>query len=196
MPAGSLFMIFFFAEPFMAAFMSLISMVELAVRGLQDLGFMRNRSLVIAGGLGLAGIAVLRPRLPRQSGLGVGHWAPIPSGLMFAFVTRRDGLDEFRRRYVNLECNQMTIGRWWNSSMGVLVPAQGIVLLAWFFWATFPPSLPEFGEVTLAERFIEWLRPDRIENVGTVLCNGPSCWPCCGCANRWMERSAAEVPRT
>ena len=75
MPAGGLFMIFFFAALFMAAFMSLISMVELAVRGLQDLGFTRNRSLVIAGALGLAGGVPERyePRLSRQSGLGVGH---------------------------------------------------------------------------------------------------------------------------
>ena len=56
MPAGGLFMIFFFAALFMAAFMSLISMVELAVRGLQDLGLTRNRrfrspAAGIAGGV-------------------------------------------------------------------------------------------------------------------------------------------------
>ena len=75
MPAGGLFMIIFFAALFMAAFMSLISMVELAVRGLQDLGMTRDRSLVIAGGLGLLGgvPSALSLDFSGQSGLGVGQ---------------------------------------------------------------------------------------------------------------------------
>ncbi len=194
MPAGGLFMIFFFAALFMAAFMSLISMVELAVRGLQDLGMTRNRALSIAGVLGLAGgvpIALSLDFLKNQDWV----WATalIPSGLMFAFVAVRYGLDEFRGRYVNLPCNQVTIGRWWCVIMGVLVPVQGVVLLAWFFWQTFPAAESKDGEsIALSARLVEWLRPDRIENVGTVLVQWAVLLAVLWSANRWMGRNAAE----
>jgi len=197
MPAGGIFMIFFFAALFMAAFMSLISMVELAVRGLQDLGMTRNRALVIAGGVGLLGgvpSALSLDFLANQDWV----WANalIPSGLMFAFVAFKYGLDEFRRRYVNLDSNQMKIGRWWTFSIGVLVPVQGVVLLAWFFWQKIPPAVSVAGEeIPLGDRLIEWLRPDRIENVGTVLAQWAVLLAVLWAANRWMGRSAAERPR-
>jgi NSS family neurotransmitter:Na+ symporter len=195
MPAGGVFMIFFFAALFMAAFMSLISMVELAVRGLQDLGMTRNRALSIAGVLGLAGgvpSALSLDFLKNQDWV----WATalIPSGLMFAFVAVRYGLEEFRRRYVNLPCNQMTIGPWWSVIMGVLVPVQGVVLLAWFFWQTFPAASVDGDSIPFSARLIEWLRPDRIENVGTVLAQWAVLLAVLWSANRWMGRSAAERP--
>jgi len=197
MPAGNVFMIFFFAALFMAAFMSLISMVELAVRGLQDLGMTRHRSLVIAGGVGLLGgvpSAVSLDFLANQDWV----WANalIPSGLMFAYVAFKHGLEEFRRRYVNLASNQMRIGRWWTVVIGVLVPVQGIVLLAWFFYQKFPERVSESGEsLTKLQRLTEWLRPFAIENVGTVLAQWAVLLAVLWAANRWMGRSAAERPR-
>jgi NSS family neurotransmitter:Na+ symporter len=181
----------------MAAFMSLISMVELAVRGLQDLGSSRNRALVIAGGVGLLGgvpSAVSLDFLANQDWV----WANalIPSGLMFAYVAFKHGLEEFRRRYVNLASNQMRIGRWWTVVISVLVPVQGIVLLAWFFYQKFPEQVSESGEsLTKLERLTEWLRPFAIENVGTVLAQWAVLLAVLWAANRWMGRSAAERPR-
>ncbi|HEY4311168.1 MAG TPA: sodium-dependent transporter [Pirellulales bacterium] len=196
MPAGGLFMIFFFAALFMAAFMSLISMVELAVRGLQDLGITRNRSLLIAGGIGLLGgvpSAVSLDFLANQDWV----WANalIPSGLMFGYVAVKYGLEEFRHRYVNLACNQITIGRWWSFAIWVLVPVQGVVLMVWFFWQTFPGATSASGEsLAMTARAIEWLRPDRVENVGTVLAQWAVLLTVLWAANRWMGRSAAEQP--
>jgi NSS family neurotransmitter:Na+ symporter len=194
MPAGGLFMIVFFAALFMAAFMSLISMVELAVRGLQDLGMTRERSLLIAGGIGLVGgvpSALSLDFLANQDWV----WANalIPSGLMFAYVAIKYGIDEFRGRYINLACNQMTIGRWWNFVLGVLVPVQGVVLLVWFSWQKFPAAVTETGEsVTMSTRLVEWLRPDAVENVGTVLAQWAALLMVLWAANRWMGRNAAE----
>ncbi len=196
MPAGSLFMVFFFAALFMAAFMSLISMVELAVRGLQDLGMTRNRALVIAGALGILGgvpSALSLDFLANQDW--VWSTALIPSGLMFAYVVLRYGLDQFRQRYVNLACNQMAIGPWWNFVMRVLVPVQGVVLLAWFFWQNVPAAVSQAGQsLTLQARLIEWLRPDRIDNVGTLLVQWAVLLAVLWSANRWMGRNAAETP--
>ena len=193
MPAGGLFMVLFFAALFMAAFMSLISMVELAVRGLQDLGMTRQRALVIAGIVSLIGGA---PSALRMGILGNQDWvwgtALIPSGLMLAYVAYKYGLEPFRQRYVNLECNQMRIGRWWTFVIGVLVPVQGVVLLAWFFWKAFPPAESDGQSYSLAERLAEWLRPDAIENVGTVLVQWAVLLAVLWAANRWMGRNAAD----
>ena len=194
MPAGGLFMVFFFAALFMAAFMSLISMVELAVRGLQDLGMTRHRSLAIAGVVSLLGgvpSALSIDFLANQDWV----WATalVPSGLMFAFVAVKYGIDEFRRRYVNLEANEMHIGRWWNFAVGVLVPVQGVVLLAWFFWQVFPAAQTATGEPrATADRLLEWLRPVAVENAGTVVAQWAVLAVVLWAANRWMGRSAAQ----
>ena len=119
--------------------------------------------------------------------------ALIPSGLMFAFVAIKYGIEEFRSRYVNLACNQMTIGRSWNFMLGVLVPVQGVVLLAWFSWQTFPAAVTESGEkIALSARLAEWLRPDAIENVGTVLAQWAVLLLVLWAANRWIGRNAVE----
>ena len=70
--------------------------------------------------------------------------------------------------------------------MGVLVPVQGVVLLAWFFWQTFPGSNARRRGDRVAARLIEWLRPDRIENVGTVLAQWAVLLAVLWSANRWM----------
>ncbi|HEY2840829.1 MAG TPA: sodium-dependent transporter [Pirellulales bacterium] len=196
MPAGGLFMILFFAALFMAAFTSLISMVELAVRGLQDMGFTRNRGLVIVGVVSLLGgvpSAMNIKLLDNQDW--VWGTALIVSGMMFAFVVLKFGINQFRMRYVNLPVNQMTIGPWWNIVFGALIPLQGAILLAWFFWQTFPAKLAQDGsESTLAARFIEWLQPFAVLNTGTVLAQWAVLLVLLLAANRWMGAQAAAQP--
>ena len=80
------------------------------------------------------------------------------------------------------------------------------MLLAWFFWLTFPGrTIGRIGRGhALPRGCTEWLRPDRIENVGTVLAQWAVVLAVLWSANRWMGRSAAErtsvaaalVPRT
>ena len=154
----------------------------------------RGIALAVAGGVGLLGgvpSALSLDFLANQDWV----WANalIPSGLMFAYAAIRYGLDQFRKRYVNVPTNQMLVGRWWNVSIGALVPVQGVVLLAWFFWQTFPGAQSPDGEsLSIAERLIEWLRPDRVENVGTVLAQWAVLLIMLLAANRWMGRSAAD----
>ncbi len=194
---GSLFMVFFFLALFMAAFTSLVSMVELAVRGLQDLGFTRNRAIVIAGVVSLLGgvpSALSLKFLANQDWVwGTGL---ILSGLFLAYVVLRAGLNVFRQRYVNVEANEMTIGPWWNFVICVLVPAQGVILLAWLLWQTFPAAKSGAGEtLPLAERLQLWLNPLAVENTGTALAQWALLLALLWGANRWMGRHAAERPR-
>ena len=122
-------------------------------------------------------------------------WATalIPSGLMFAFVAVRFGLEEFRRRYVNLPCNQMTIGRWWSVIMGVLVPVQGVVLLAWFFWQTFPAAMSKDGEAVVFSAAYRVAAPPTGSKMWAQSSrNGPCYWQSFEAQNRWMGRNAAE----
>ncbi len=193
MPAGWLFMVLFFAALFMAAFVSLISMVELAVRGLQDLGFTRNRALAVAGFVALAA------GIPSALSINVLNnqdwvWGTglIVSGFLFAFVILKFGIENFRQRYVNVPGNQMKIGRWWTVAFGVLIPLQAIVLLGWFFWQSFPKKM--LGDVgrTPWERTVEWLSPLAVENTGTVLAQWAVLLAILWTANRWMGQQAGD----
>jgi NSS family neurotransmitter:Na+ symporter len=203
MPAGGMFMILFFAALFMAAFTSLISMVELAVRGLQDLGFTRNR------GLALVGVVSILGGIPSAMNINIllnqdDVWgtALIVSGLMFSYVVVKYGIEKFRERYVNVSGNQMTIGRWWNYLFGALIPVQGVILLAWFFWKTFPASkIAADADISGAERLTEWvarakewLQPIAVNSTGSVLAQWTVLLVVLLVANRWMGAQAAEQP--
>jgi len=196
MPGGAFFMILFFAALFMAAFVSLISMVELAVRGLQDVGFTRRRGLLLVGAVSILGgvpSAMNIKILDNQDW--VWSTALIASGMMFSFVVFKYGTDAFRRRYVNLPVNQMAIGPWWNYASAVLIPLQGVVLLAWFFWQTFPEKLTKEGAtLSLGERVTEWLQPIAVLNTGTVLAQWAVLLVLLLAANRWMGAKAAAQP--
>ncbi len=114
---------------------------------------------------------------------------------MFSYVVLKYGVNQFRQRYVNLPVNQMTIGPWWNIVFGALIPLQGIVLLAWFFWQTFPAKLNSDGkELTVGERLVEWLQPISVSNTGTVLAQWALLVVLLLAANRWMGAQAAEQP--
>ena len=160
------------------------------------MGFKRNRGLVIVGVVSLLGGV---PSAMNIKILDNQDWvwgtALIISGLMFSYVVLKYGVNQFRQRYVNLPVNQMTIGPWWNIVFGALIPLQGIVLLAWFFWQTFPAKLNSDGkELTVGERLVEWLQPISVSNTGTVLAQWALLVVVLLAANRWMGAQAAEQP--
>ncbi|MBI2826272.1 MAG: sodium-dependent transporter [Planctomycetia bacterium] len=202
-PWGGFFMVLFFAALFMAAFTSLISMVELAVRGLQDLGIKRRRGIVLVGIVGLLG------GVPSALSIDFLHnqdwvWgtALIVSGLFFAFAVVKVGINDFRKKFVNVEGNYVPIGRWWNAVQGFLIPVQGAVLLSWFFWQTYPTNeavakslkiAPK--DVTPAQILWEWARPIAVENTGTVLLQWAVVLAVFVAANRVLGRLAQEQPR-
>ena len=134
MPGGRWFMVLFFAALFFAAWTSLISMIELAVRVLQDMGVNRTRALAATAVLGFAlGIpSALRADIFNNQDFvwGVGLMV---SGLFFALAALRYGARRFRETLINGPHSDIRIGRWWDYAIG-LVAVEAVVLIGWWFW--------------------------------------------------------------
>jgi len=133
MPAGSFFMILFFVALFFAAWSSLISMIELATRVLQDGGMTRGRAITFVGVAGFAlGIpsAINRDVFNNQDFVwGVGLMV---SGLFFAVAVLKYGVTRFRETLINTEHADIRIGAWWDWAMRLVI-AQAVVLVVWWF---------------------------------------------------------------
>ncbi len=155
LPAGGLFMTFFFLALFFAAFTSLISMVELGTRVLLDMGWTRARAVWVVGAFGL----VLG--LPSAFSLDVLHnqdwvWGVglMLSGLFFALAVGRMGPAKFRAEQINHQYSNIRVGAWWDFVIRFLVPFEAVALMGWWMWqVSGPGAFDLFG----------------IENIGTIL---------------------------
>jgi neurotransmitter:Na+ symporter, NSS family len=177
MPAGRLFMVFFFLALSFAALTSLISMVELATRVLMDAGFARHRAVVVVA-LGAlvfgAPSALSMPFFRNQDWVwGVGLML---SGLLFAVGAAKFGVERLRREVVNGPGADLVIGRWWNFILLVLVPVEAVVLMVWWLWQArgWDPA--------------GWLNPLSPESAGTVLAQWGVALVALLAANRWLAR--------
>ncbi len=155
LPAGGVFMAFFFLALFFAAFTSLISMVELGTRVLLDMGWTRARAVWVVGLFGLL------LGLPSAFSLNVLHnqdwvWgvALMMSGLFFAMAIIRYGPTKFRNEQINHQYSNIRVGAWWDWVIRILVPLEAVVLMGWWLWQV-------RGEGALD--------PFGIENIGTIL---------------------------
>ncbi len=155
LPAGTLFMSLFFLALFLAAFTSLVSMVELGTRVLLDMGWSRSRAVWVVGAFGL----VLG--LPSAFSLDILHnqdwvWgvALMLSGLFFAVAVIRMGPSTFRAEQINHAYSNIRVGAWWDWFIRILVPAEAIILMGWWMWQVRGPGA---------------LNPFGIENIGTIL---------------------------
>jgi NSS family neurotransmitter:Na+ symporter len=180
MPGGAFFMVLFFLALSFAALTSLISMLELATRVLIDTGIARQKAIGWVLGIGLlcgAPSALNTAVLDNQDWVwGVGLML---SGLFFAIVALRFGVDRLRREVVNQEGCDLKIGRWWVVVVGTLVPLEAAILLVWWL-----------GKTALGDP--KWWDPLASFSVGTVLAQ-------CGVAlailfalNGWLARHAGD----
>ncbi|MBI4483137.1 MAG: sodium-dependent transporter [Acidobacteria bacterium] len=156
LPAGNVFSAFFFIALFFAALASLISMIELVVRVLNDAGVRRSQAifLVCAAGFLLGIPSALSPSffLNQDWAWGVGL---ILSGAFFAIAVIRYGPQRFRQDYVNVEGTDLRVGRPYDWVVKFLIPLQVIVLISWWFWMAIQAD-PQ-----------DWWNPFRVETVGT-----------------------------
>ncbi len=157
MPGGSFFMILFFLALTFAATTSMISMLELAARNLMDRGIPRRKAVATIG----AAVAVFG--IPSALSLDVFNnqdwvWGVglMLSGLFFALVARRFGLEKLRNEELNGEGSDLRVGRWWNFALGVLVPVQAVILMVWWLYSA-------------AQDNPDWLKVLHPYSVGTVL---------------------------
>jgi NSS family neurotransmitter:Na+ symporter len=183
MPGGSVFMVLFFLALFIAAWSSLIAMIELATRVLIDAGLARGRAILIVGAAGfLLGLpsALSLPFFRNQDWVwGVGLML---SGFFFALAARRFGLERLRREEINAPGADLRIGRWWTFLVGVVVPVEAVVLMVWWLWQARGWD-PE-----------GWLDPFQPETVGTVLAQAAVVLVALLAANRWLARRTARAP--
>jgi SNF family Na+-dependent transporter len=152
--------IFFLALGF-AALSSLIAMIEMATRILVDGGLPRERAVWMVGGFGfLLGIpsALSMAFFDNQDFVwGVGLML---SGFFFAYAVVRYGARRFREQFINTPDSDITVGRWWDWVM-YLVLVEAVVLMGWWLYqatdfsdlgATFNP----FSSFNVGTLLVQW----------------------------------------
>lgn len=178
-PAGQLFMSFFFLALSVAAITSLIALLELAARVLIDAGLSRRSAILwVSGGCLIFGApsAVNMSIFKNQDWVwGVGLML---SGLFFSFGARKFGIERMRREIVNADGADLRVGRWWNFAIGVVVPVEAVVLLIWWLKQA-RDSDPE-----------NWLNPLATYNVGTVLVQFAIGLVALLAMNRWLGQKS------
>lgn len=154
MPGGSFFMVLFFLALFFAAWSSLIAMIELATRVLQDGGMRRRTALVLVGGIGfLAGVPSALNRNVFTNQDFVWGVALMVSGLFFALAVLRYGVRRFRETLVNTEDSDLRIGRWWEWAMRIVV-LEAIILVVW--WVSQVWNEPRWGAEGIGLMFVQF----------------------------------------
>ena len=160
-PGGQVLMVLFFAALAVAAFTSLVSMVEVAARAFHDAGFRRDRAIWWIAGVGfLLGV-------PSALHMGVFDnqdwvWSVslMLSGLFYALAVGRYGAAKFRREAINHEHSDIRVGRWWDVVIRVVVPIEAAGLAIWLLYQAWRDDP------------VGWLRPfgpGAVFSVGTVL---------------------------
>ena len=134
--SGQAMLMLFFLALLLAALTSLISMVEMGVRNLIDMGLKRtSATLLVTALIALAGIpSALSGRVFDNQdwvwGLGL-----LVNGLLFCLTVKAFGAARFREQLVNQEGNgDLHLGRVWDPLILWLIPLQFFMLLGWWFY--------------------------------------------------------------
>src|SRR5690606_30740482 len=185
MPLGRLFAVLFFLGLSFAAFTSLVSMVELAVRTFVDFGAGRTKAVL---GVAAGGFAVGLPSALDLDVLGnqdfVWGVALMISGAFIAFLVWRYGIDRLRGEIVTPE--DWPLPGFWNGLIRWAVPLQATVLLVWWGWqATTPGFLGEGGR---------WYDPFNPYSLMTCLVQWGAVLVVLVLVNRWMARRIGAAP--
>jgi NSS family neurotransmitter:Na+ symporter len=149
--------IFFLAFSF-AALSSMISMVQMTSQTFHELGLSRNKAIGLTGALTLflgAPSAINMAFFNNQDWV----WSVglIVSGLFIAYGAIRYGVNRYREEAINTSPHDFKLGKSYNFIIGVLIPAQAVTLICWYFYQ----SLTQLND--------EWWNPFGIYSLGTIL---------------------------
>jgi len=159
-PWGQFFMAVFFLALVFAAWTSLVSMIELASRVLQDMGMTRGKAIAVVGISGLlCGVPSALNMAMFQNQDFVWGVGLMLSGFFFAVAVLRYGVSEWRETFINTGHSDVRIGAWWDWAIRLVV-VEAVVLIVWWFWqvkgeglaATLDP-LETFG---IGSTLIQW----------------------------------------
>ena len=154
MPGGRVFMIFFFTALVFAAWTSMVAMMELIVRVLNDAGLPRKKVVTVLP------IVVFLAGLP--SALNPKVWASqdwawsvalMAAGLSFVLIVMRYGVTRFRQELLNNEHQDFKIGPWWDWVIRLAL-VQACVLLVWWLWQV--RGEPLFSPTGLGTTLGQW----------------------------------------
>lgn len=144
MTGGGLFSILFFLGLTFAAFSSLISMIELAVKVFVDNGMSRKKATFFISGAGFAfGIpsALNLTFFSNQDFVwGVGLMV---SGAFISYAVISFGADKFRTELVNSEESSTKLGSWWTIIIKYVVPVEVVTLLFWWMYLSATEYAPD-----------------------------------------------------
>jgi len=159
-PWGQFFMAIFFLALVFAAWTSLVSMIELASRNLQDMGMTRGRSIGIVGVAGvLCGVPSALNMAVFQNQDFVWGVGLMLSGFFFAVAVLRYGVTDWRNTFINTGHSDIHIGGWWDWAIRLVV-VEAVVLIVWWFiqvagegWAA---NLTLFSTANIGTTLIQW----------------------------------------
>lgn len=159
MTGGGIFSILFFLGLTFAAFSSLISMIELAVKVFVETGMNRKKATFFVAGAGFAfGIpsALNLTFFANQDFVwGVGLMV---SGAFISYAVISFGADKFRTNLVNTEKSKTKLGPWWSIIIRFIVPVEVITLLVWWMYLSATEYAPD-----------SWYNPFDPYSVATVI---------------------------
>lgn len=173
---------FFLAFSF-AALSSMISMVQLTTQTIQELGVPKKWAIGLTGGLAfLLGTpsALNMAFFENQDwvwGLGL-----IVSGLFISFGVIRYGVNRYRENVINTSPQDFKLGRFYNGMIKVLIPAQALILIGWYFYQS----------ITSLDS--EWWNPFRVYSAGTILFQWGLALLVFFLLNRWMVKKTLHSP--
>ena len=157
---GQFFMTLFFLALVVAAFSSMIAMLELGVRIFMDFGMTRQRAVLsIAMGsfvLGVPSAINLSFFSNQDSVWGIGLMV---SGFFFAIAARKFGVAKFREELIEPSDNDIPVGRWFDFAIKVLMPMQFAVLIVWWLYQAATSGeawWDPFGVFTLGTCLFQW----------------------------------------
>lgn len=149
--------IFFLAFSF-AALSSMIPMIQVTAQVFSELGVSRNGAILLTGALAfLLGTPSALNMAFFENQDWVWSVGLIVNGLFIAFAVIRYGVNKFRQHAVNSSPHDFKLGKGYNIIISIIIPAQGIILIGWYFYQ----SITQLGA--------EWWNPLHIYSVGTIL---------------------------
>jgi NSS family neurotransmitter:Na+ symporter len=159
-PWGQAFMALFFLALVFAAWTSLVSMIELASRILQDMGMTRGRAIGVVGITGLlCGVPSALNMAVFQNQDWVWGVGLMLSGFFFAVAVLRYGVTEWRGTFINTGHSDIHIGPWWDWAMRLVV-VEAVILMGWMLWGArgdgWAAALTPFSTYNIGSVLIQW----------------------------------------
>ncbi len=157
-PMGNVVLLVFFVALFMAAFTSLLSLIELPTRILMDAGFTRKRSVLMVV---MASFLMGAPSALSMKFFNNQDWtwglALMVSGFFFSLFVIRFGTEKFRKEIIE-PSSRVKLGKLFDITVKYLIPLEFVLLLVWWFQQSlkWEKWYKVFGEYSLLSVILQW----------------------------------------